>query len=125
MRRRFEVQFEHFWKGADWRLKKPRNATEALQKAAELDESLAVVITDVVMPGTSGTELAYALRRKHLEVPVVFMSGYAAGEQGLDWFNRAVFVQKPFSRAMLIKALRRAGRCPNGGKVLRYKSVTL
>ena len=24
MRRRFEVQFEHFWKGADWRLKKPR-----------------------------------------------------------------------------------------------------
>ena len=92
------------------------DATEALRKAEGLKGSLAVIVTDVVMPGTSGAELASGLRKKLVDVPVVFMSGYAAGEQGLGLFNRAVFVQKPFSRAMLIKALRRAGTCTNGSE---------
>jgi FixJ family two-component response regulator len=93
------------------------DATEALQKADMLRESLSVLVTDVVMPGTSGTELAYTLGRKYLRVPVVFMSGYAAGEQLDKLFEQATFLQKPFSRATLVNAVRAGmARCasPNG-----------
>jgi PAS domain S-box-containing protein len=90
------------------------DATEALRKAETLKDSLVALVTDVVMPGISGTELADALRRKHLELPVVFMSGYAAGEQGHELFERAKFLQKPFSRAELINAICTGlGKCPN------------
>ena len=34
------------------------------------------VITDEVMPGFTGTELARALRRRGSEVPIVLVSGY-------------------------------------------------
>jgi FixJ family two-component response regulator len=82
------------------------NATEALRKADTLKESLSVLVTDVVMPGTSGAELAYTLGRRHFEVPVVFMSGYAAGGQLDKLFQRATFLQKPFSRTTLVNAVR-------------------
>jgi two-component system, cell cycle sensor histidine kinase and response regulator CckA len=89
------------------------DATEALRKADTLGESLAVLVTDVAMPEVSGTELAYELRRKHSELPVVFMSGYAAGEQGHELFERVTFLQKPFSLTTLINAVYRVGRCPD------------
>jgi PAS domain S-box-containing protein len=92
------------------------NAIEALQKAATLKDSLAVIVTDVVMPGMSGTEFALALKREHLDVPLVFMSGYAAGEQLQESFEGATFLQKPFSLTALINAVYRAGRCPNANR---------
>lgn len=91
------------------------DVNEALHKAESLGDSLAVVVTDVVMPGVSGTELAYTLRKKHWEVPVVFMSGYAAGDPGQELIERATFLQKPFTLHALIHALQTAGRCPNAG----------
>ena len=82
------------------------DATLAIQKADSLKDSLSVLVTDVVMPGMSGTELAYTLGRKHQNVPVVFMSGYAAGEQLHKLFENATFLQKPFGRVTLVNAVR-------------------
>jgi len=47
-----------------------------------------------------------------VDTPIVFMSGYAAGEQKNDLFEGATFLQKPFSLATLLNAVSRAGRCP-------------
>ena len=92
------------------------DAAAALQKADTLRESLSMLVTDVVMPGMSGAELAYALERRHLELPVVFMSGYAAGEQLYKVFERATFLQKPFSRTTLIDAIQTGlSKCASHG----------
>ncbi|MCC7492943.1 MAG: PAS domain-containing protein [Fimbriimonadaceae bacterium] len=71
-------------------------------------EQVALVLTDVVMPGGSGSELAAALREQRPDLPVLFMSGYtddrlvhhgvAAAEAG--------FIQKPFTPSELASKVR-------------------
>jgi FixJ family two-component response regulator len=49
------------------------------------------------MPQMAGTELAQLLANDRPELPIVFMSGYAAGEVDHEQFNNAKFLQKPFT----------------------------
>jgi CheY-like chemotaxis protein len=78
---------------------------EALRMAEELDDKLVMLVTDVVMPGMSGIDIASALVDRKPALPIIFMSGYAAGESGDKRFKHAKFLQKPFSRAGLIAAV--------------------
>ncbi|MBA2380602.1 MAG: response regulator [Chloroflexi bacterium] len=84
------------------------DAEEALALAASTEIDL--LVTDVVMPGRSGFELAKALRAGQPHVAVIFMSGYT--EAGLS--NEAaiarpdVLLDKPFPPAVLVAAVRRA-----------------
>ncbi|MDR3762638.1 MAG: ATP-binding protein [Acidobacteriota bacterium] len=86
------------------------NGEEAMAAASGLGEQLALLVTDVVMPGMSGTELASALTETHPRLPVIFMSGYAAGEANEFHFQRACFLQKPFTRMGLIDAVCRMAK---------------
>jgi signal transduction histidine kinase/CheY-like chemotaxis protein len=64
--------------------------------------SLHVLVTDTVMPGPGGTELAGRLRRHHPELRTLIMSGYgepAAAERPLG--PATEFIAKPFSAADL------------------------
>jgi FixJ family two-component response regulator len=65
---------------------------------ARLDGADALV-TDLVMPGTSGVDLALELRRRHCQVPILIVSGYA--EHALIRRVREVpgasFLEKPFT----------------------------
>jgi PAS domain S-box-containing protein len=65
---------------------------------ARLDGADALV-TDLVMPGTSGVDLALELRRRHCEVPILFVSGTAehALISRVREVPRASFLEKPFS----------------------------
>jgi CheY-like chemotaxis protein len=81
------------------------SASEALRIASDLKERLSLLVTDVVMPKMTGAELAQILVKDRPELPILFMSGYAAGEIGSEQFNRATFLQKPFTRAALIDAV--------------------
>jgi two-component system, cell cycle sensor histidine kinase and response regulator CckA len=68
----------------------------------------ALVLTDVVMPGMSGSELAAAVRRLAPGTPVLFTSGYTDGEilrRGL-LEPGADFLPKPFSPEALVRAVR-------------------
>jgi two-component system cell cycle sensor histidine kinase/response regulator CckA len=81
---------------------------EALRLAAE--HAPDVLLTDVVMPGMSGGDLADALRRVMPELPVVFMSGYSDDvviRHGM-LERRVAFVEKPFTHATLLQAVREA-----------------
>jgi hypothetical protein len=66
-----------------------------------------VLLTDVIMPGMSGTQLAAALRRDVPDLPVLFMSGYTSGAApgGQQLPPDAPLVRKPFDAATLLEAL--------------------
>ena len=62
-----------------------------------------VVVTDVVMPGTSGREVAAAVRAAAPRARVVYMSGYArdiVDDEALD--ADTSFLQKPFAMRDLV-----------------------
>ena len=68
----------------------------------------ALVLTDVVMPGVSGSELAAAVARLVPGVPVLFTSGYPDAEilrRGL-LEPGAAFLAKPFSPEGLVRAVK-------------------
>src|SRR5439155_20883262 len=52
------------------------SGTEALKLADARHGELALVLTDVIMPGISGFELGEQLRAREPELPVLFMSGH-------------------------------------------------
>ena len=70
-----------------------------------------LLVTDIVMPGTlQGTQLARALRERHPDLPVVFMSGYAneATVHGNGLRPEDIRLMKPVSRADLVAAVEKA-----------------
>lgn len=71
-----------------------------------------VVITDIVMPGLNGLELAAIVRFKHPEMKVILFSGYTESVISSHGdFDRSIpFVQKPFTKSELAEAISRALR---------------
>lgn len=94
--------------------------------AADGDEALALIdpdehpidllVTDLVMPGRSGREVAVEVCAVYPGLPVLYISGYTtdvAGELGLLDERRA-FLQKPFSVEALSGAVRDLLARPGG-----------
>jgi CheY-like chemotaxis protein len=84
-----------------------RNAAEAVERVAGHQESLDLLLTDVVMPGRSGYQLAAQVRELRPEVEVLFMSGYT-GEvlsHQRDPGHRGSFLQKPFTAKSLLESV--------------------
>jgi len=83
-------------------------AREAL-KIAETSE-FDLLLTDVVMPETSGTELATELQRRRPAQHVLFMSGYTAGLLGYQQApaRGTSLIRKPFNEATLLQAVQSA-----------------
>jgi CheY-like chemotaxis protein len=63
-------------KGAGYDVLPAGSASEALQVVATTPR-LDLLLTDVVMPGLSGRELADQLRQRQADLRVLYMSGYA------------------------------------------------
>lgn len=88
------------------------SAAELLD-AADLD-SAGVLLLDLSMPGMSGLELQEVLRRRGIELPVVFISGSADLSMAVTAMRNgaADFIEKPFDGAALVERVRRAARRP-------------
>jgi two-component system, cell cycle sensor histidine kinase and response regulator CckA len=72
-------------------------AAEALRLALARPAPVDLLLTDVVMPGASGPDLAARLAAHHA-VPVLFMSGHTdVSLAEADVLERAPFLAKPFS----------------------------
>jgi PAS domain S-box-containing protein len=76
---------------------------EALDLAKSSQGEIHLLLTDVVMPGMNGRDLANQLKNTHPNLQVTYMSGYTAdviAHHGVldDGVN---FIQKPFSRTDL------------------------
>jgi len=80
----------------------------ALKMMAESGSNVALLITDVVMPGMSGMELASKISQANPHIKVLFLSGYAEDtvihEGGLG--PGMAFLQKPFTLQNLARKVR-------------------
>jgi signal transduction histidine kinase len=85
-----------------------KSAEEALRLVAEQGDSIRLVITDVMMPGMNGLELARELGKVRPSLKILFISGYTAGVLAERGFlsDNVDFVQKPVSRDALAQRLR-------------------
>jgi PAS domain S-box-containing protein len=73
--------------------------------------TVAVLLTDLVMPGgMSGQQLAGRLRAEAPRLKVIFASGYSAEIAGRELQLREgeVFIQKPFAPEQLLETIRRS-----------------
>jgi PAS domain S-box-containing protein len=82
------------------------NGTAALKWLDENSQPIALLLTDVVMPGMSGRDLASEAMTRRPDLRVVYTSGYAD-----DVFDRGLLpvgtalVPKPFTAAALLSAI--------------------
>ncbi|HEU4693797.1 MAG TPA: response regulator [Vicinamibacterales bacterium] len=84
------------------------NGEDAWRTVAARRGNVDLLLTDVIMPGMSGPELADRVRREYAAIAVIFMSGYTSDavlRQGVH-AGEANFVQKPFNTAALATKLR-------------------
>ena len=65
-----------------------------------------VIITDIRMPGISGDAFARETRRLMPDVPIIFMSGDATSGFNQSATGRSLFLQKPVTGAILVRAVR-------------------
>ena len=85
------------------------NAAEALRVASDYDGVIDLLLTDLVMPGLGGSELADKMLELRPGIRVVYMSGYTERTAKAETIGRPEFyVQKPFSLATLAAVARRA-----------------
>jgi DNA-binding NarL/FixJ family response regulator len=76
--------------------------------AGRHDGPVHLLVTDVVMPGMGGRELAELLRARHPGLKVLYVSGYtddAVVRHGIVEAHDA-FLQKPFSPLALARKVR-------------------
>ncbi len=91
----------------DYRVLEACAGPEALQLAAVHDAPIHLLVTDVVMPGMSGTELARRLFEQRPELRVLYTSGYTedAVMRGVLEPNTA-FLAKPYVGEALLDKVR-------------------
>jgi CheY-like chemotaxis protein len=84
------------------------NGHEALEASEGFSGDIHLLVTDVVMPGMGGRDLAERLARKRPHMRVLFISGYtddAILQHGvLD--GETAFMNKPFPPASLLEKVR-------------------
>ncbi len=85
-----------------------RDPEEALQLERQHEASLHLLISDLVLPGMNGRDLARTFRSKRPRLKVLYISGYspdAIAQQGLS-AEAAPLLQKPFSVKILAEKVR-------------------
>ncbi len=78
----------------------PAQALRVLDANPDLD----LLVTDVVMPGGNGWDLADEIRSRKPDLPVLFISGYEPPDGRI--VPKACFLQKPFRVAELLDRVR-------------------
>jgi len=81
------------------------NAEQALEIFQKHQESIKVLITDVIMPGINGPDLATRILKMKGDISVILMSGYTEEEISPLSNEKFLFLSKPFSLDKLIETV--------------------
>ncbi len=93
-----------------YRLLTASSGEEALRVSEAFDDGIDLLLTDVVMPGMNGGELAAALKKRRPSLQAIFMSGYTDSgitDNGLP-DEGTEHIRKPVSRVRLAGRIRAA-----------------
>jgi CheY-like chemotaxis protein len=85
-----------------------QNPEDAERHAGSHGSQIHLLLTDVMMPGISGRELAKRITSRHRHIRVLYMSGYTNNVIAEDGMLEAglSFLQKPFTPQTLIQKVR-------------------
>ncbi len=99
---------DEFLRRQGYRVLSADSGEQARTLAAAHDGPIHLLITDLIMPGMSGCELAEHLQANRPEIKVIFTSGYAdeAALQHCLGKSGAAFLQKPFPLHVLARKIR-------------------
>jgi two-component system cell cycle sensor histidine kinase/response regulator CckA len=97
-----------FLESGGYRVIEAGNGAEAIQLVAQHNGEIQVLVSDMVMPGMTGQELADRLQGERPGLRVVFMSGYSehAATEMEHADSTIRLLAKPFSRAAILRAVR-------------------
>ncbi|WP_420627443.1 response regulator [Candidatus Leptofilum sp.] len=86
------------------------NGEEALRLFAERGETIALVLSDLVMPGMGGAALYKTLRKKNPDLKMIVITGYPLEEKGKKLLEMGVvaWLPKPLSGQQLAKVVAQA-----------------
>ncbi|HKP62962.1 MAG TPA: response regulator [Polyangiales bacterium] len=103
---------------ARYEVMEAKSAAHSLELLDAAKQAPALLLTDVVMPGQSGVELAARLRERFPELPVLYMSGYANEIVAKQGFGNETggFLPKPFTPEALRQAVGTALARPGKSK---------
>jgi len=96
--------------GLGYKVLPARTPGEAIRQAGEYPDIIDLLITDVIMPGINGKELAERLSGMRPGIRCLFMSGYMANVMASDGVldKGVLFIQKPFTTQALAEKVREA-----------------
>jgi PAS domain S-box-containing protein len=91
-----------------YRVLESSDPQEAMEIARKHQGAIPLLITDVVMPGMSGSELAEGMKSVRPDIQVLYISGYTdeAIAQRVVIKPGIAFLQKPFTRNALTRKVR-------------------
>lgn len=81
---------------------------EALEISAAWPDKIDLLLTDVIMPGTSGVELAETIQRLRPDIKIIFMSGYPDQNMILQKIMTTghILIEKPMLPSKLATVIR-------------------
>lgn len=93
---------------AGYQVLEAANGKSALSLVAQYQGAIDLLVTDVIMPGMTGRELAEVLHMVRPDIKVLYMSGYTDDAMVLQGvFSQGMaFLQKPFTSTKLTHKLR-------------------
>ncbi len=91
---------------------------EALKKANS-GECFHMLLTDVIMPEMTGSDLAAEIRKNNPQIKIVFMSGYASNiiSPHIAMQEGIFFIQKPFTTTQLAEIIRASFNSPQPKRI--------
>ena len=89
---------------AHFRVLSARNGPDAIKVAAQTDEKIDLLLSDLDMPQMSGADLGETLKKTRPDVRVMLMSGGAKGNLLVLNYGWA-FIQKPFVAVKLVQMI--------------------
>jgi signal transduction histidine kinase/CheY-like chemotaxis protein len=100
-----------FLRAAGYRVLAAQDGAEGLKIVKRLGKTIHLLVTDVVMPKMSGPELVKRLKPLLPDLKIVYMSGYIEqNEDSRRLLEESFYLQKPFSRDMLLRLVSQALR---------------
>ena len=97
-----------FLQRLSYRVLTASSGEEAIEVARRFGDEIDLLLTDVVMPGINGRQLALELRKTRSSMKVLYVSGFTdeAFDQDASLANGEVLLEKPFELEELARKIR-------------------